>query len=472
MLATEPHQQLDMTSMKKILASILFLAGCAISAYTQENPQQKWTLRRCIDHAVENNIVIKQLEIEERQAEINLNTTRNSRLPSLNATLTQGFYVGQTPVRKYNETDDVWYEVYENTQTANTIFSASTSIPVFSGMKITNRVKSDRFNLMAATENLNKARENLEIQVASYFLEVLYKKELLGTYNEQVTLTRELMERSKALLETGNITGYDLLEARSQLAIAESALVGAENELDQALMNLAHALNITGTADFDIEAPEWEEYDIGIQLADVNELFRHALDTKPHVAEADARLNKSRYDLKVAKADLYPSFSVSAGYGNYYYYDFNSETFNRDFRTQLKGQGSGNVGFNLSIPIFNRFTVRNNIRSANLTVRYNELELENVKLAIYKEINSAVNSARAARSQYHASQKAYETAQNAYDGAVERYEVGRYTIFEVNEARTKLLKTKSEQLQAKYDFIFRTKILDFYKGIPIDIIHT
>lgn len=432
-----------------------------------QNTRSNWTLRECIDHAVVNNIEIRTLEIGVEETRTELSTIRNSRLPTLSVGVSQNFNFGQASVRRYDAANNTWYDVYEDTQTASSSFSASSSMPVFAGGRINHQTKSRKLDLEAAFANLEKAKQNLELQVTSHYLDLLFKKELARTYFQQLELTRQQVERTRMLADMGSVPLSQYLDIRAQEANDQTNLVMAENQERQSRLNLAHLLNITDISTFDIIEPDLSAFiSDNIILEDPEELYEVAVATKPHISEVMARLESGRYILKAARAERLPTLSLGLGYGNYYYYNFGSAA-NENFRNQWRTQGSESVGLSLSIPIFNGFSVRNRIRLAGYAVSRIELELENTKLQIQKEINQAYESATAARSKYLSSSRALEASQQAYDYAAQRYQVGHSTVFELNEAQTRLLVSRSEQLQAKYDFIFRSKILDFYKGNPI-----
>ena len=192
-------------------------------------------------------------------------------------------------------------------------------------------------------------------------------------------------------------------------------------------------------------------------------LFR----SKPHIKEAEYNVESKEKTLKIAQSGYYPSLSFDMGYSTRYARTYGESNLN--FKTQIRDMASKYVGFSLKIPIFTRFETRNQVRSARLDITNQKLILDNVKLALYKEIQQAHQSATAAQAKFVSTEKAYEAAAESYKYAEDRYEIGKSTVFEFSEAQTKLLSSKSEQIQAKYEFLFRAKILDFYRGEEIDI---
>lgn len=436
------------------------------------NAQEKWSLRQCIDYAIEHNIEIKQQSLQVEGAKVDLSTSKNSRLPNLNADLGANANFGMSTMR-------------DNTNgsfnTFNSSLGVSTSVPVFTGFRITNEIKSKEFDLLSATANLSKARENLELQVTSLYLEVLFKKEIEKIYIEQLGLTTNQLEKTKALVESGKVPRSQEFDMLSQQAKDELNLTMSRNDLDISLLNLSQALNLTEDNKIDVVEPEIDRNEIENNKASIippSEIYQIAIGIKPHVKVAEYDLESSKSKLKIAKSAYYPTVSFQMGYNTSYSNVFskikndqgqNISYPNESFSSQLRNQSREYIGLSVSVPIFNRFQTRNNVRSARLNIENSELVLDNVKLALYKEIQQAFQSATAAQAKFTSTEKAFQAANESYKYAEQRYEIGKLSVFEFNEAQTKLLTSKSEQIQAKYDFVFRAKILDFYRGAKIDI---
>lgn len=443
--------------MKKHLVTCFFLLfSLAFQA------QEKWSLRQCIDYAILNNIEIKQQVINMKNVEIELSTNKNSRLPDLNANVGQNFSFGRSISSQTNN--------YEQMNSSRTSLDVSTSFPIFTGFKIHNQIKKSELDLKSAIEGLEKAKQNLELQVTSLYLDVLFKKELLNVYCEQIDLVNKQVSRTQILFEAGKVPKSQLYDIISEQAKNELNLTTAQNDLTLSLLNLAQALNILDISKFDIRDPKFDDNVFEDNMKSLmlpDQIYQKALAIKPLIKEAEYNVESSKRALKVAQSAHYPSLNLSAGYGTSY--QNVSGLKNEDFKTQIKDQGSEYIGLTLNIPIFNRFQTRNQVRSARLNIENQQLILDNVKLSLYKEIQQAYQSAIAAQVKYISTDKAYSAAEESYKYAIEKYDVGKSTVFEFSEVQTNLLSSKSEQIQAKYDFLFKTKILDFYNGKPIDI---
>lgn len=432
----------------------LFIAAGAYS-------QKQWTLRECINFAIENNVEIKQQELQVKDAEIDLSTSKNSRLPSLNAQVEHKFSFGRS-VLVDNQS------LSGNSSTLS--WGASSNMPLFTGFKIPNDVKAKKFSLQAATEGLKKAKENLELQITAYYLEILLKKELLKVYKEQELLTQKQVTRTETLVNSGKVAMSQLYDIRAQLAKDQLNVTTAENDLNNSLLVLVQALNLRRLKDFDIVSPELSNSIVqnnSLSMQTPDEVYNKALAIKPHVKEAMYRIESSKKNLKVAQSEYWPKLDLNLGYGSSSIrrYGISNETFGNQFRNNR----SEYVSLSLSIPIFNRFQVRNSVRKARLEILNREHDLTSVKLQLYKEIQQAYQDAIAAEAKYTSTSRAYDASAESFQYAEERYMVGKSTVFEYNEAQTKLISSHSEQIQAKYDFVFRCKILDFYQGKEINI---
>jgi outer membrane protein len=423
---------------------------------------RQWTLEECIRHAIEHNITIKQLELQKDNTEIELNTAQMSRLPNLNASGSQSWNSGRTQTQS---------GLYENQNQSNTNLSVSSSIPLFTGFRIPNEIAKNRLELEAAVQNLAKAKEDLALNIASLFLQVLFNKEILKINEEQLALSKNQVERTKVLTDVGKVPDSQLYDIEAQVANDQVSVIQAENNLRLALLDLAQSLELERNTDFDVSAPLFgnvvSEYISSVQPPQV--VFDNAVQTKPAIREQTLRVESAEKTLKIAESGYLPTLNLSLGYGTNYFYLYDKDFINRTFSDQLKNNGGEYIGLNLNIPIFNRFSVRNQVKSARINIGNQQLVLENAKKTLYKEIQTAYLNAVAAQEKYKASGQAIKATSESFTYAKERYETGKSTVFEFNEAKTRLIKSQSEEIQAKYDFIFRTKILDFYNGIPIKL---
>lgn len=433
----------------------------AFAAVSAASAQDKWSLRECIDYAVEHNIEIQQTALQVENAELDLNTTQNSRLPSLNAGINQNFSFGRTASEIDNN--------YVNTQASNSSVSVSANMDLFQGFRINNQAKMNKLDLKAAIAGLERAKENLELNITGLYLDVLFKKEILEVYKKQVALSGAQVENTRTMVEEGKVALSQLYDIEAQLAQDEVSEVTAASDLVLSLLNLEQALNLEHSEGFDIVVPTTEELLATTPLLSPDTIYETALGIKPVVREAELRLESSRRQVKVAQSGYYPQLSLGGSFGDGYYYMFGQDFEQESFSDQIRNKHSESVGLNLSIPIFNQNRTRNSVRAARLGVTNSTLELSNVRLALYKEIHQAYQGAVAAQSRYTATSKALVAAEESFRAMEIRYNNGKATVTEYDEAGTRLVSSQSEQAQAKYDHLFSSKILDFYRGERIDL---
>jgi len=446
--------------MKRISGLFILVFLCTCPILSAQN--KLWSLEDCIYYAIDHNITIKQLVLQKNSAEVDLNTAQMSRLPNLNASGGQNWNFGRTQVQS---------GLYENISQSNTNFSIGSSIPVFTGFRIPNEIARNKLELEASVQNLEKAKEDLALNVASLFLQVLFNKELLKINQDQLALSQSQIERTRALTDAGRVPQSQLFDIEAQVANDKVSVIQADNNLRLALLDLAQSLELEQSAGFDIITPNFgdvvTEYMNNVQPPQT--VFDNAVQIKPVIKVQELRVQSAEKTLAIAKSSYFPTISFSMGYGTNYFYLYNKDFQNRSFSDQMKNNAGESIGLNLNIPIFNRFSVRNQVRNARLNIENQQLAFENTKKSLYKEIETAYLNAISAQEKYKASQEAIKATSESFNYARERYETGKSTVFEFNEARTRFIRSQSEEVQAKYDFIFRTKILDFYNGIPIKL---
>lgn len=420
--------------------------------------QQVWTLKKCIDYAIEHNLTIKQQEASAEQSKIELSTAKNSRLPDLNGSASHSFSFGRSL-----QADNT----YNSINTQNTGFSLSTSVPLFTGLQIPNNIALSKLNLQAALEDLNAAKENVSIQVASSYLQVLFNDELARVAHEQVDLSREMLVQREAYFRNGKASESELYEAKSRVAQDELSAVQADNDYQLALLDLSQLLELPSPDGFAIVSPQTDAVEnLGTPLPPA-EIYADALLIKPVIKAAQYRLEGAQKSIRIAQSAYYPQLSLGAGLSTNYYKMSGMD--NAGFGSQLRDNFSQYVGLTLSIPIFNRLATRNRVRSARIQQTTLGWQLEDSKKTLYKEIQQAYYNTLSAQTQYTSSRTAAEAAKASFDLMKERYMNGKANATEFNESRTAWMRAVSDQLQAKYNYIFRFKILDFYRGVPLEL---
>lgn len=409
-----------------------------------------WNLQNCIDYALEHNISVQQSEINVKQKEITLNTARNSRLPDLSANASENLSFGR------GLTED---NTYARTNTSSTGFSLGTSIPVFNGFEINNSIKMGRIDLAAATADLEKARNDIRVAVAQAYVEILYDKEILNVALSQVAVDSMLVARRKAMRLSGKASAADVVAQEATYAQSKLNATQARNSLNIAILSLTQLLELPSPEGFDIESPS--ENALGLQLLmNPEDIYARAVDVKPEIKSESLRLDYAEVAIKRAKGGYMPSLSLSGGIGSNFYTALGRESLS--FADQMKNNFSQYVGVSLSVPIFSRLSTRNQVRSAKLSYDNQSLELEKTKKALYKEIQQAYYNAVASQSKYVSSGEAARSAEASYTLTMEKYENGKSNVTEYNEAKNRYLEAESNYLQARYECLFQTSLLNFY----------
>lgn len=441
----------------KTIALVLLL--CSVQALAQDSTAVAgpWTLRQCIDYALEHNISIKQSSINVRQKEIALNTAEARRLPGISASGTQNFSFGR------GLTAD---NTYSNTNTTSTSFSLGGDIPIFHGFDINNGIKLSKLDLQAATTDLQKAKDDIKVAVAQAYTQVLYSREILSVASNQVRIDSLQHERLKLMYKTGKASTSDVAAQAASLAqskLSETQALGNERI---ALLDLSQLLELASPEGFDICTPPEEILGLRLLLKP-EDIYAEAVEERPAIISEQLRLDYANVDIARAKGGLLPSLSLSGGIGTNFYTA--NGTQSASFGEQLKNNFSQYIGLSLNIPIFARFSTRNSIRSAQLAYDHQKLQLENTKKSLYKEIQQAYYNAVTSQSRYTSSEQAAISAEQSFNLIRERYENGKANITEYNEAKNRYLEAASNFLQARYECLFQTKLLDFYRTGNIDL---
>ena len=415
---------------------------------------KQWTLRQCADYAIEHNISIKQRDNQCKQRDIQLSTAKNSRLPDLSASASESFSFGR------GLTLD---NTYTNRSTSSTSFSLGTSVPLFTGFKIPNQIKLNQLNLEAATQDLEKAKNDIRMQVAKAYVQILYDTEIAEVAHRQIAIDSAQVARLEAFVKNGKSSPAELSQQQSTLAQARLTATQADNNLQLAILALTQLLELPSPEGFSIVRPFIDSAPtsslVGISP---DAIYQEALTLKPEVQAEQLRLTASERSIHIAKAALYPTLNFSAGLQSNYYKTNGMQA--DPFATQMKNNFSQYVGLNLSVPIFTRFQTRNSIRSARIDRDNQQLQLENVKKTLYKEIQQVYYNAIAADSKYHSSEAAVQSSKDAFSLMQAKYENGKANITEFNESKNNYLKAESDLVQARYENLYQQALLDFYRG--------
>ena len=438
--------------MKKI--SILVLLVSLVTLDVQAETKQ-WSLRECCDYAVDHNISIKQQQNQCRQQELELSTAKNPRLPDLSASAGQNFSFGRGLTAE---------NTYSNTNTSSTSFSLGTTVPVFTGFRIPNQIKLNQLNLEAATADLEKAKNDIRLQVAEAYVQILYDMEIADVAHRQIEIDSAQVVRLQAFVNNGKAAEAELSQQKATLASSRLTATQADNNTRLAILSLTQLLELPTPDGFSIVRPNISELSEFSDYSGLtpDQIYAEALGVKPEILSQQLKLKGMEHSIKIAKADNYPTLSLNGGLGTNYY---TTSGFKSDaFGEQLKNNFSQYIGVSLNVPIFNRFQTRNNIRSARINQENQQLTLDNTKKTLYKEIQQVYYNALNAQTKEKSSEEAVQSSKDAFELMQAKYENGKATITEFNESKNNYLKSESDLVQARYENLYQHALIEYYRG--------
>ena len=428
------------------------IAICIAAAFSLCAPAQRvMTLAQCIDYAVSHNVNVKRYANNVEQQKVQLSTARNSRLPDLTAGASQSFNFG----RGLNSAN-----AYVNRNTQSTGFNLQTSVPLLTGGRIPNEIAMSRLNLQAATADLEHARQSIALQVAAAYLQAVYAAEVVKVQEAQVAFSKIQEDRISKLFNAGKSPESDVVEAHSQVAQDEMGRTQAKCDYKLAMLDLSQLLELSSPDSIEIVAPQGETSPTLPPLPD--RIFARAEGVKPEIQAEKLRLQAAEKNIRIAKAALYPTLSLGAGLSSEYYKTSGYQA--ASFSKQLSDNFNKSIGLSLNIPIFNRLATRNSIRQAKLQQSEQALQLDETKKTLYKEIQQAYYNAVNAQAKYESALAARKAAESNFNMMTGKFENGRANATELEEAKTKRANAITSTLQAKYEYILRMKIIEFYEG--------
>lgn len=415
--------------------------------------QKVWTLDECVDYAMEHNVSILQGILSRNNAEYQYKMAKNAWLPTVSADASQNFGFGQSPSSN---------GVYVSDNSASTSFGLSVGMPLFNGLNLYHQTKSSALSLEASKKDLEAAKFDLKLLIMSYYMQVVYNKELKSIAEKQLALTQEQHAKTVQLYELGKVAESNVYESAAQVSTARTTLVQADNNLMLSVLDLVQALELDEVSGFDVVSPDDFSDIENLTLPSPVTTFDFALKHQPSIEAANLRLEQTYFDVKATKSSWYPSLSLYAGYSNGYYRYFNDSYVNTSFSEQMSNNGRTSVGLRLSIPIFNAMQTKYRVEMSKLSIKNQELAIANARKDLKKDIQQAFYNALAAEQKYMAADETYQSAEIAYRYSDESYDAGKATLLELNESKNRLFKSESEMLQAKYEYLYRVKVLNYY----------
>lgn len=446
---------------------------CLILASGRVYSQEKvWSLQDCINYALENNIQIKQQDIQTRYQKNALDLSKFRLLPSVNGSASHNYSFGRA-------LDQTTYEYTDNQTVLSDNFYLGSSVILFNGLQNQNNIRKSKYDLLSSEEDYKRIRDNIALNVALDYLQVLLNRELVTATENQFEITRQQIEKTRKMVDAGSVARGNLLQIEAQAAQEELQLINTRNQYDISLLNITQLLELPSPEGFSVIVPEIPLDTNTVIQGNVGEIYETAVSNRPEVKSSEYLLTSSEYELKIARGARSPRLSLSNSFSTGYSdvrrkilgYDVaNGPIYGKySFADQVNDNINYGIGFSLNIPILNGWQVNKSISNAVLGVENSRYALEASKKQLYKNIQQAYADAAAALKKYNASLKAVTSTQESFRYTEQKFNVGLLTPLDYNAAKTQLLNAQSDMSQAKYEFIFKTKVLDFYRGKPLNL---
>ena len=479
-----------MTLNRFLHRSVLLVAVYVITVFYGQ-AQKIWTLEDCVNYALENNLDINKQLLTVELNKAGLLQSGLNMLPNLNVGATNYWNFGQT------------IDQYTNTFATNTVrsnnFYISSNVTLFSGLQKLNTYKANQINLLASKYDLDVMKNNISLAVAGFYLDILFNRELLDVAQEQLRITSGQVDRIQKMVDAGSAAKGDLLNIQAQKATEELTLVDAKNRLYISNLSLQQLIDIPVTTDFMVEKPNLKAVQPPKEKITAEVIFDHAVKIRPEIKSAELRVDLAQKRLAIARGYVQPVLTFSGTWGTgysgaaqeidptipadtLYFVARKTPTSNdiylpqvsnsyrtKSFSNQFSDNNNKSLGFNLNIPIYNGWSGRTAISQAKIQKSQAEIDLSIITRDLRKTIEQAYADAVASLQKYNASEDKVKAQEEAFKYAQQKFDVGVMTSYDYNTSKKDLTKSQSDLLQAKFDFIFKTTILDFYMGNPIRI---
>ncbi len=478
------------------MRNLFFLFLITICSFHSVRGQEKkrLSLEDCIEIAIQNNLTVRRSQLNLVSSEIDLMQARGQRYPTLNVGGNYGFNWG----RGIDPTTNQFINQRVNFNGLN----GNSNVALFRGMQITNNIKQSKLNVEASRLDVARSANDISLNVALTYLNVILNKELLENANYQLASSEQQLDQTKKMVAAGALPVSNELQLSSQLATNEVNVINAENNLDLALLTLKQSLLLPPGEDIDIIIPEVEIRQEEIESSSIQEIFALASANQPEIQSADLRVKSANVGLQVSKGVRYPSLNLSGGFSTNY-----SDAIGQRFVTDgsdgtivqsptdlvtengvqifenitvpggafenygVTDQWSDNLSrtlsIGLSVPIFNGFSTRAGIQRAKIGIQTAEITSVEERNNLYQSIETAYRNALAASKTYAASKRQVEALAETFRAIEKQYNLGASNFTDYQVASNNLFQANSDLARAKYDFIFRKKVLEFYQGKPL-----
>ncbi|MBL7912217.1 MAG: TolC family protein [Bacteroidia bacterium] len=467
--------------MKNLLIAILLLMSLLLSSQTG------WDLQQCIAYAEKHNITLKQASLNSQINKNNTTQSKASVLPSLNAGVQHNYNFGQTIDRFTN--------TFANTQVLSQNFYIASSVVLWSGLSQYNNIKANEYNYLSSVENYKQIQNDLSLNVANAYISVIFAEELLKISENQTNITKEQLERTQKLVNAGSVAKSIEYDIKAQLANEQVNFITAENNLAISMLNLRQLMNLDSVTNFSIVRPALDVTEGALLADNIQFIYESGLKNQPSIKRGEYSILSAERNLAASKGRLSPTLTFNASMGtgtsglakdilgvNYTGYQVSGITNKGDsvytpvtelvtrktpFSDQFNNNVNKSLGFTLNIPLFNGWQSVTAIKNAKLNALNAQFTLDLAKQNLYKTISQAYVSAKAALNKYMASKSSVEAANESFKYAQQKFDAGVISAFDFSTAKNRLFAAESNLLQAKYDYVFKLKVLDYYQGKPL-----
>jgi outer membrane protein len=472
------------SKMKHIYLTIVLLGLALVSG-----AQKQWTLRECVDYALENNLQVRMQDLGVEIQEINVMQNRAAMLPNLN--------LNGSHTYNYGRTVDQFTNQFSADRVQSNNFYLSTQVVLFRGFQTQNALRQSRHELDASRYDVDKMKDDIALAVATAYLQVLYSLEYLEIAQSQLSLTSQQVERTRILVEAGTMAVGALYTIEAQLAGEATQLVDAQNQVDLNILTLMQIMDLKESQGFSIAIPSLQIDSTGFNFLSPDQIYRLSIDVQPGIKAAQTRVKSAETGVLLAKGNFMPSLSLSGSWGTGYSsasqeitgfqisgadtigytasfepvlapsYSYQYDVI--PFVDQIRENDNKSIGLTLNVPIFNNFRSSASLQKAEIALQNTEYALQLEQNTLLKKIQQAYADAQAALKRYEAGKVSVKAYEESFKFTEEKFNLGMLTSLEYNQAKTQLAQAKSELLQSKYEYVFRTKVLDFYMGRPITL---
>jgi outer membrane protein len=446
--------------------ALLFILVLGFSANAQV---KNWTLQECIEYALKNNISIKQSELDIKLANIDKSSAVGNFLPTLNSQLSHSWSIGANTNPVTN--------VRENQTTQYTQVGLGSSVTLYSGLQNVNRLRRAKLAQLASQYQLTKMQDDISLYVANTYLDILFNKENLKVQQSQLAFDEKQLKRTEELVNAGSVPRGDLLEMKATIATDNQRIVAAENALLISRLSLAQLLQLEDFKNFDIADVSIEPTQSPVMSETPEAIVQKAKEIRVEIKIAQANLDLAQRDIKIAQGNLHPTLSFGYNFGT-----------NASYTDRIIGvDGSGNpivasplpvfdqfsnnkghnFGLQLNVPILNGFSARNTVQKSKVGFERSKNAFDQAKLDLELNVYKAITDAKGALKTYESALATLEARELAFNYAKEKFDVGLMNAFDFNQSQTLYVTAQSDLVRAKYDYIFKSKVVELYFGIPI-----